>query len=112
MPGRRTRVALALAAVLLLALAPAAGARKRFDTRVLAHVGSPGYPALSLVAPDRTIYVGTFTNASGSDTGPSKVFAYSPRGKLLRTYVIKGQTSGAAHGVQGAAIDKRGVLYL
>ena len=103
---------LAAGLALALALAPAACARNRFDTRVLAHVGSPGYPALSLVAPDRTIYVGTFTNASGSDTGPSKVFAYSPKGKLLRTYVIKGQTPGSAHGVQVAAIDKRGVLYL
>jgi sugar lactone lactonase YvrE len=112
MAGRRTRVAVALAAALLLALAPAAGARTRFDTKVLAHVPSPGYPALSLVAPDRTIYVGTFTNAAGTDTGPSKVFAYSPKGKLLRTYVIKGQTSGSAHGVQVAAIDRHGVLYL
>jgi sugar lactone lactonase YvrE len=112
--GRRTRVAVALAVVLVLglALAPAAGARKRFDTKVLAHVPSPGYPALSLIAPDRTIYVGTFTNAAGTDTGPSKVFAFSPTGKLLRTYVIKGQTSGAAHGVQVAAIDRYGVLYL
>jgi sugar lactone lactonase YvrE len=114
MAPRRTRLALALVAllVLALALAPAAGARKRFDTKVLAHVGSPGYPALSLIAPDRTIYVGTFTNSQGSDTGPSKVFAYSPAGKLLRTYVIKGQTPGASHGVQVAAIDKHGVLYL
>src|SRR5256714_1221381 len=112
MAGRRTRVAVALAAALLLALAPAAGARTRFDTKVLAHVPSPGYPALSLVARDRTIYVGTFTNAAGTDTGPSKVFAYSPKGKLLRTYVIKGQTSGSAHGVQVAAIDRHGVLYL
>ena len=106
------RAALVLAAVLALVLAPAAGARKRFDTKLLARVGSPGYPALSLVAPNRTIYVGTFTNAQGSDTGPSKVFAYSPTGKLLRTYVVKGQKPGAAHGVQVAAIDKRGVLYL
>ena len=113
MRSRRAPAALLAAGLALaLVLVPAAGARNRFDTRVLAHVGSPGYPALSLVAPDRTIYVGTFTNASGSDTGPSKVFAYSPRGKLLRTYVIKGQTSGAAHGVQVAAIDKRGLLYL
>ncbi|MEA2350329.1 MAG: hypothetical protein QOG86_1270 [Thermoleophilaceae bacterium] len=112
MLGRRGLAAIALAAALVLALAPAAGARTKFDTKVFARVPAPGYPALSLVGPDRTIYVGTFTNASGSDTGPSKVFAYSPSGKLLRTYVIKGQTPGAAHGVQVAAIDHRGVLYL
>jgi sugar lactone lactonase YvrE len=108
----RRRLALAVALVVSLALAPGANGRTRFDTKVLAHVGSPGYPALSLVAPDRTIYVGTFTNAMGSDTGPSKVFAYSPTGQLLRTYVIQGQTPGASHGVQVAAIDRRGVLYL
>jgi sugar lactone lactonase YvrE len=112
MAGRRTRLALALVALLVLVLAPPADARKRFDTKVLAHVGSPGYPALSLVAPDRKIYVGTFENPSGTDSRPSKVFAYSPTGKLLRTYVVTGQTPGAAHGVQVAAIDRHGLLYL
>src|SRR2546421_11800713 len=100
MRSRRGPAALVAAGVALaLALAPGAGARNRFDTRVLAHVGDPGNPALSLVAPDRTIYVGTFTNSSGTDTGPSKVFAYAPNGKLRRTYVVKGQTPGASHGV-------------
>ena len=114
MRSRRGPAAAVVAAgvAIALALAPSAGARNRFDTRVLAHVGDPGYPALSLVAPDRTIYVGTFTNAAGTDTGPSKVFAYSPKGKLLRTYVIKGQKPGSAHGVQVAAIDRLGRLYL
>ena len=111
-----TLAAVALVAA-LLAIAAAGGAsaaaRARFDTRVLARVGNPGYPALSLVSRDHTaIYVGTFTNAAGSDTGPSKVFKYSPSGKLLRTYVVKGQTPGAAHGVQVAAEDRAGGLYL
>lgn len=104
---------IAAAAVAVLLLAPtAANARNRFDTRIFARIGPPGYPALSLVAPDRTVYVGTFTDAAGSDSGPSKVFAYAPSGKLKRTYVIQGQTPGAAHGVQVAAIDRNGVLYL
>jgi sugar lactone lactonase YvrE len=94
-----------------LAAAPAQ-ARDHFDTRVLARVPAPGYPGLSVVAPDRTIYVGTFTNASGSDTGPSKVFAYAPDGQLKRTYTIEGQTAGAAHGVQTAALDAKGRVYL
>jgi sugar lactone lactonase YvrE len=111
------RVALALAVLTaLLAAAPAASAavptRNRFDTRVFAHVPQPGYPALSLVARDRSVYVGTFTNAEGTDTGPSKVFRYSPTGKLLHTWVVKGQTPGAAHGVQVAAEDRSGGLYL
>jgi sugar lactone lactonase YvrE len=109
---RRGLAAVALAAAALLVAVPGAGARNRFDTRVFAKVPDPGYPALSLVAPDRTVYVGTFTNAQGEDTGPSKVFAYTPAGKLKRTYVVQGQTPGAVHGVQVAAIDKHGVLYL
>jgi sugar lactone lactonase YvrE len=114
----RARSVACTAALLVAVLTAPAGAaggatRTRFDTRVLAHVGDPGYPALSLVAHDRrSIYVGTFTNAAGTDTGPSKVFRYSPSGKLMRTYVVKGQTPGAAHGVQVAAEDSAGRLYL
>jgi sugar lactone lactonase YvrE len=108
----RATVLVALIGACALALAGPASARNRFDTRVFARIGDPGYPALSLVAPDRTVYVGTFTNAQGEDTGPSKVFAYSPDGRLKRTYVVQGQTPGAAHGVQVAAIDARGKLYL
>lgn len=72
----------------------------------------PGYPALSLVAPNRTIYVGTFTNAGGDDTGPSKVFAFAPDGQLQREYTIEGQETGVSNGVQVAAIDAKGLLYL
>src|SRR5438128_4791747 len=104
--------AVALAAAAVVAACPAAFARARFDVKVLAHVGSPGQPALSLVGPDRFIYVGTFTNSSGSPNGPSKVFAYSPDGRLLRTYVIKGQNPNGNNGVQVAAMDARGLLYL
>jgi sugar lactone lactonase YvrE len=95
-----------------MALATPAHARDRFDVRVLARVPPPGYPALSLVAPNRTIYVGTFTNAMGEDTGPSKVFAFAPDGRLDREYKVEGQTPGAVHGVQVAAIDAKGRLYL
>jgi hypothetical protein len=107
------RAALVIAA-LVAALAPvgAAQARAKYDVRVLAKVPPPGQPALSLVAPDRTIYVGTFTNSAGTANGPSKVFAYTPAGKLKRTYVVKGQDAGADNGVQVAAIDAKGVLYL
>ena len=94
------------------ATATPALARDRFDTKVLAHVPAPGYPALSLVGPDRTIYVGTFTNAQGDDTGPSKVFAFAPDGQLKRTFTIQGQTPGKVHGVQVAAIDTKRRLYL
>jgi sugar lactone lactonase YvrE len=108
----RIPVAAALIAAALAALAAPAQARDKFDIRLLARVPSPGYPALSLVAPDRTIYVGTFTDAGGNNTGPSKVFAFSPTGKLKRTYTIEGQAPGQVHGVQVAAIDAKGRLYL
>jgi sugar lactone lactonase YvrE len=103
---------LAAATLVLLASVPAgAAARNRFDTRVLAHVPSPGYPALSLVAPDGTIYVGSFENPAG-DSLPSKVFAFAPDGRLVRSYTVPGQDLAAEHGVQVAAIDSDGLLYL
>jgi sugar lactone lactonase YvrE len=109
---KRAFVPAALIAAVLLSAAPAMAARDRFDVKVLARVPPPGYPALALVAPNRTIYAGTFTNAQGSDTGPSKVFAFAPDGQLGREFTIEGQTPGSAHGVQVAAIDAKGRLYL
>ncbi|HKN95288.1 MAG TPA: hypothetical protein VJU60_13215, partial [Thermoleophilaceae bacterium] len=75
---------------------------------MLAHVPPPGYPALTLVAPDRTIYVGTFTNASGSANGPSHLYAYSPGGLMLRDWTIKGQSANGDNGIQVAAQDSGG----
>src|SRR3954454_12021627 len=92
--------------------AASAGDRPKGDTRVFAKVPAPGYPALSLVTPDDRVYVGTFTGVSGGTTGRSKVFAYSARGRLLRTYPVRGQTAGASHAVQVAARDRAGRLYL
>ncbi|MEA2441678.1 MAG: hypothetical protein QOH76_3102 [Thermoleophilaceae bacterium] len=107
----RRATVLTLIAAVFAALATPAQARDRFDIRVLARVPAPGYPALSLVSGGR-IYVGTFTNVMGSDTGPSKVFAFARDGQLLREYTVAGQTPGASHGVQVAAIDAQGRLYL
>ena len=106
------RRALLLTALVATAATAGAEAREKFDVKVLAKVPPPGYPALSLVAPDRTIYVGTFTNANDEDTGPSKVFAFAPDGHLKREYTIEGQTPGKVHGVQTAQIDAQGRLYL
>jgi sugar lactone lactonase YvrE len=103
--------ALCAVAFALLFAAPA-GARSRWDARVLAHVPPPGYPALSLVAPDRTIYVGTFTNASGDANGPSHLYAYSPEGLLLRDWTIAGQKPDGNNGIQVAAQDAKDRLYL
>jgi sugar lactone lactonase YvrE len=67
---------------------------------------------LSLVAPDRTIYVGTFTNATGDPNGPSHLYAYSPDGLMLRDWTIQGQSADGDNGIQVAARDASGKLYL
>ena len=108
---RALRVVVWVALAIALPCAGTATARARFDTRVLAHIPEPGYPALSLVGPDGTIYVGTFENPAG-DSLPSKVFAYGPHGGLERTYTVRGQDLSQAHGVQTAAVDARGKILL
>jgi sugar lactone lactonase YvrE len=80
---------------------------------VFARVGAPGQPSLTLVTPSqRRVFVGTFEDVTGSSTAPSKVFEYDDRGKLLKTFVITGQTPGEPHGVQVAARDRNGRLYV
>ena len=79
---------------------------------VFAHVASPGEPSLTLVTPDRKVFVGTFESVTATDTSPSKVFEYDRHGVLRKTFVVRGQTPKAAHGVQVAARDRRGRLYL
>jgi sugar lactone lactonase YvrE len=106
------RRALQSAICTLLLFPAAATARTQWDTSVLAHVPPPGYPALSLVAPDRTIYVGTFTNATGDANGPSHLYAYSPEGLMLRDWTIQGQSADGDNGIQVAAQDASGKLYL
>jgi DNA-binding beta-propeller fold protein YncE len=102
-----------LSALCTLLLSPAvADARAKWDVSVLAHVPPPGYPALSLIAPDRTIYVGTFTNATGDADGPSHLYAYSPEGLMLRDWTIQGQSADGDNGIQVAAQDAGGKLYL
>src|SRR5438270_11318147 len=99
--------------IVLISLMTCAAAQARLEVRVLAHVPPPGYPANAIVAADGTIYTGTFKSfSSSSDNGPSKVFAFSRTGKLLRSYTITGQTPGVPHGVQVATRDRSGILYL
>jgi sugar lactone lactonase YvrE len=114
--SRRLQVAVAAAVAIASAVTGVAAAdgasRAKGDVQVFAKVPAPGFPALTLVTPHRDVYVGTFTGASGSTTGPSKVFRYSDTGKLLHTYRIKGQEDGAVHAIQVAERDRRGRLYL
>jgi sugar lactone lactonase YvrE len=94
------------------AVAVASGTpRAKWDTRVLALVPKPGFPALAYVHPNNRIYEGTYDNPAG-DTVPSRVLEYTRRGTLLRSWTVRGQDLSGAHGVQVAASDARGRLIL
>jgi sugar lactone lactonase YvrE len=103
----------ALALVVLAAALPATAHadRPRWDTRTLAVVPPPGFPARAYVAPNGRIYEGTYDNPSG-DTVPSRVFEYLPDGTLLRSWTVAGQDLSQAHGVQVATSDAQGRLVL
>src|SRR5438128_1566796 len=115
-----------LVPVLALSLAMAApmvaGAeqRKHGDVRLCAHVPSPGAPEGVAVAEDGTIYTGTANDDGNGYKGngtinsdlPSKVFAYSPDCKLLRSYQIEGQKLDESHGLGSIVLDAQGRLYI
>jgi hypothetical protein len=86
---RAVALGAALLALALLVAAPAASARDRWDTRVLALVPRPGFPALAYAAPNGRIYEGTYDNPTG-DTMPSRVLEYDGDGTLLRSWMMVG----------------------
>jgi sugar lactone lactonase YvrE len=100
-------------AVATLAAAAGAGAqdRGRWDTRLLARVPTPGFPALGYVHPNGRIYVGTYVNPRG-DSQRSRVFEYRGGGVLERSWTVPDQDLSADHGVQVATSDRRGRLVL
>jgi sugar lactone lactonase YvrE len=108
---RPALIALALLAA-VLAMAPAADAqRARFDTRLLARVPPPGFPAMAYVHPNGRIYVGTYVNPGG-DSQRSRVLEYDQDGTLLRSWTVPGQDLSKDHGVQVATSDAQGRLVL
>lgn len=101
-----------LIALLATVVPAAAGAqRPRWDTRTLATVPPPGFPARAYVAPNGRIYEGTYDNPAG-DTVPSRVFEYLADGTLLRSWTVQGQDLSQAHGIQVATSDAKGRLVL
>ncbi|MDX6665325.1 MAG: hypothetical protein QOG68_1531 [Solirubrobacteraceae bacterium] len=102
-----------LAAALLAAAVPGTlgAARAKWDTRVLALVPRPGFPAHAYVHPNGRVYEGTYDNPAG-DTSRSRVFEYTGGGTLLRSWTVAGQDLATAHGVQVATSDARGRLVL
>ena len=116
--GRRVlRWLICLALVLLSSTAVgslAAGAgpeRQPLDIRVFARVPSPGQPEPIAIGPHRTVFVGTNQQGKGDADAPSKVFVYSHRGRLRRSFDLEGQDLGSDHGIQGLAFDGRERLY-
>jgi hypothetical protein len=105
---RRRVLGIALAA---LALAPAtADARERWDTRLLARVPEPGFPAHAYVHPNGRIYEGTYVNSNSS--APSRILEYAGDGTLLRSWTMTGQELNGEQGVQVATSDALGRLVL
>src|SRR5207249_764034 len=78
------RVTLVTLLATLAAAAPA-GARARWDTRVLALVPSPGFPALAYVHPNGRIYEGTYDNPPGGQRPRPDYAAWGPDGSLYVT---------------------------
>ena len=114
--GRHPRRCAAFGLIALLSLLSAAPAaaqdgREPLDIRLFTRVGDPGQPEAIAVAREGTVYVGTNQQQRGDTDAPSKVFAYSPQGELIREYVIEGQDLDEPHGIQGLAIDADGLLY-
>jgi hypothetical protein len=111
-PRRPLLTALAAALLAAALLVPAAAhARPRWDTRVLALVPKPGFPAQAQVHPNGRIYEGTYDNPAG-DSVPSRVFEYREDGTLLRSWTVQGQDLTQPHGAQVAATDAAGRLIL
>ncbi|HWC34636.1 MAG TPA: hypothetical protein VG650_07390 [Mycobacteriales bacterium] len=113
MRRRALLVAAAVAATAVAAGPSTAGPSADGHVAVFAHVAAPGEPSLTLVTPGQhRVFVGTFEDVTASDSSPSKVFEYDADGKLRRTFVVRGQTPNQAHGVQVAARDRHGRLYV
>lgn len=108
---RRPVALLALTAALMAAAPAAAQERPRWDTRLLALIEPPGFPASAYPHPNGRVYVGTFTNPNG-DSVPSRVFEFKDNGTLLRSWTIPGQDLSGDHGVQAATSDGDGRLVL
>jgi sugar lactone lactonase YvrE len=92
--------------------AHAAGQRQKGNATLFAQVPAPGSPEPVVIAPDGTVYTATLNAESGDTKAPSKVFAYTPDGKLKRTYDINGQDLSQEHGLTGMAMDADGFLYI
>src|SRR3954453_6771077 len=112
MRRRAMTLATFVAAVCVCAPPTYAADRAKGDVKLFAPVPTPGAPGPVVIAPDGTVYTATLNAESGDTSAPSKVFAFTPDGKLKRSYEIKGQDLSAEHGITGMAMDADGFLYI
>src|SRR3954471_24115452 len=112
MRRRAMTLATLVAAVCACATTAQAADRAKGNTKLFAPVPAPGAPEPVVTAPDGTVYTATLNAESGDTKAPSKVFAFTPDGKLKRTYDITGQDLSAQHGISGMAMDADGYLYV
>ena len=108
----RRLVLLVLTGVLVLVAPGAGGAATRVpgDTRVFAAMPAASTAAYVFVHPNGRVYAASYDDPAG---GPrSRVFEWSPGGRLLRSWTVPGQHLDVAHGVQVANADARGRLVL
>src|SRR3954452_15627340 len=101
-----------VAAVTVCATPAQAADRAKGDAKLFARVPARGAPEPVVIAPDGTVYTATLNAESGDTKAPSKVFAFTPDGKLERTYEISGQDLSQEHGISGMAMDADGFLYI
>jgi SMP-30/Gluconolactonase/LRE-like region len=111
-PGRLLGIAAALVTLLLAAPSTPGLARAPLDIELFARIGPPGQPEPVAIGPDGRVYVGTNQLGHGDADAPSKIFAFSPGGELLREYELEGQPLDQDHGIQGLIFDRDGLLYI
>lgn len=85
--------------------------RERWDTRVFSKVPRPGYPAFVYAHPNGRLYGGTYTNPQG-DSERSRVFEWTRRGTITRSWTVPRQNLDEDRGVQVATSDAAGRLVL
>ncbi|MFL5845733.1 MAG: SMP-30/gluconolactonase/LRE family protein [Solirubrobacteraceae bacterium] len=108
---RRLALVVLLACCAVTPAATAQAARAKWDTRTLALIPKPGYPAHAYVHPNGRVYEGTYDNPQG-DSLASRVFEFTGAGTLLHSWTIQRQNTGEPHGVQVATSDAKGRLIL
>lgn len=99
--------------VLALTIGPTAEAQESsYKVSLLARVPDPGAPEGVALGPDGLIYTATFNQANGVESMPARVFGFSPEGKLVRDYEIRGQKLNEAHGLTGLVFDAEERIYV